>query len=90
MIDSVITKYKNCDFSDIDTLIDILIDLENIGIEEVYVNNKYFKEPKQITGVYKSIGACVHLSILDMNKDEAISLIKKEKELNGISYVYEV
>lgn len=92
MIDEILNKYKNCDLSNIDVLIDFLIDLENSGMEEVLINQKYFSEAKQIIHIGKgySIPYCVYLSVLDMDREEAINLIKQEKELNNINYIYEV
>ncbi|WP_157152315.1 hypothetical protein [Brachyspira sp. SAP_772] len=92
MINEILNKYKNCDLSNIDVLIDFLIDLENSGMEAVFINQKYFSEAKHIIHIGKSnsIPYCVYLSVLDMDREEAINLIKQEKELNNINYIYEV
>ena len=90
MIENIINSYNTRkDLSNIDTLIDLLIELENNGIEEVFVNNEYFDEPKQIIDIYKNVGIdCVYLSILDMTLNEAINLIKEEKKRENLNYTY--
>ena len=90
MIENIINSYNTRkDLSNIDTLIDLLIELENNGIEEVFVNNEYFDESKQIIDIYKNVGIdCVYLSILDMTLNEAINLIKEEKKRENLNYTY--
>ena len=90
MIENIINSYNTRkDLSNINTLIDLLIELENNGIEEVFVNNEYFDESKQIIDIYKNVGIdCVYLSILDMTLNEAINLIKEEKKRENLNYTY--
>ncbi|TVL62697.1 hypothetical protein [Brachyspira hyodysenteriae] len=93
MIENIINSYNiDRDLNDIDVLLELLIELENQGIEEVFVNNKYFNEPKQIISIYKNraVSEAVYLSISDMDFNESINLIKGEKERNNINYTYSI
>ncbi|MEI0495290.1 hypothetical protein R4J09_07725 [Brachyspira intermedia] len=91
MIEDIINSYNiDRDLTDIDVLLELLIELENLGVEEVFVNNEYFNEPKQIISIHKkrAVSSAVYLSILDMSFDESVNLIKGEKEKNNINYTY--
>ena len=91
MIEDIINSYNiDRDLTDIDVLLELLIELENLGVEEVFVNNEYFNEPKQIISIHKkrAVSEAVYLSILDMDFNESINLIKGEKERNNINYTY--
>lgn len=91
MIEDIINSYNtDRDLTDIDVLLDLLIELENLGVEEVFVNNKYFNKPKQIISIHKkrAVSDAVYLSIPDMSFDESVNLIKGEKEKNNINYTY--
>ncbi|PCG20835.1 hypothetical protein [Brachyspira sp. G79] len=93
MIENIINSYNtDRDLTDIDVLLDLLIELENLGVEEVFVNNKYFNEPKQIIDIHKNKGVsnAVYLSILDMSFNESVKLIKGEKEIENIIHTYTI
>lgn len=93
MIEDIINLYNtDRDLTDIDVLLDLLIELKNIGIEEVFVNNKYFNKPKHIIDIHKkrAVSSAVYLSIPDMGFEESINLIKGEKEKNNINYTYTI
>lgn len=93
MIEDIINSYNiDRDLTDIDVLLELLIELENIGVEEVFVNNEYFNEPKQIISIHKkrAVSEAVYLSISDMDFNESINLIKGEKERNNINYTYSI
>lgn len=93
MIEDIINSYNtDRDLTDIDVLLDLLIELENLGVEEVFVNNKYFNEPKQIIDIHKNKGVsnAVYLSILDMSFNESFKLIKGEKEIENIIHTYTI
>ncbi|WPC23178.1 hypothetical protein N4239_05015 [Brachyspira hyodysenteriae] len=93
MIENIINSYNtDRDLSDIDVLLELLIELENLGVEEVFVNNEYFNEPKQIISIHKkrAVSEAVYLSISDMDFNESINLIKGEKERNNINYTYSI
>lgn len=93
MIEDIINLYNiDRDKTDIDVLLELLIELENRGIEEVFVNNEYFNEPKRIISIHKkrTVSDAVYLSIPDMGFEESINLIKGEKEKNNINYTYTI
>lgn len=93
MIEDIINSYNiDRDLTDIDVLLELLIELENLGVEEVFVNNEYFNEPKQIISIHKkrTVSEAVYLSIPDMDFNESINLIKGEKERNNINYTYTI
>lgn len=93
MIENIINSYNiDRDLNDIDVLLELLIELENLGVEEVFVNNEYFNEPKQIISIHKkrAVSKAVYLSISDMDFNESINLIKGEKERNNINYTYTI
>ncbi|WPC23055.1 hypothetical protein N4239_08885 [Brachyspira hyodysenteriae] len=93
MIEDIINSYNiDRDLTDIDVLLELLIELENLGVEEVFVNNEYFNEPKQIISIHKkrAVSEAVYLSISDMDFNESINLIKGEKERNNINYTYSI
>ena len=93
MIEDIINSYNtDRDLTDIDVLLELLIELENLGVEEVFVNNEYFNEPKQIISIHKkrAVSEAVYLSISDMDFNESINLIKREKERNNINYTYTI
>ncbi|MCZ9920428.1 MULTISPECIES: hypothetical protein [Brachyspira] len=93
MIEDIINSYNiDRDLTDIDVLLELLIELENLGVEEVFVNNEYFNEPKQIISIHKkrAVSEAVYLSISDMDFNESINLIKGEKERNNINYTYTI
>ena len=93
MIEDIINLYNtDRDLTDIDVLLDLLIELENLGVEEVFINNEYFNEPKQIISIHKKrcVSDAVYLSIPDMSFNESVNLIKGEKEKNNINYTYTI
>ena len=93
MIEDIINSYNiDRDLTDIDVLLELLIELENLGVEEVFVNNEYFNEPKQIISIHKkrAVSEAVYLSILDMDFNESVNLIKGEKEKDNINYTYSI
>ena len=93
MIEDIINSYNiDRDLTDIDVLLELLIELENLGVKEVFVNNEYFNEPKQIISIHKkrAVSNAVYLSIPDMDFNESINLIKGEKERNNINYTYTI
>ncbi|MEI0579427.1 hypothetical protein [Brachyspira pilosicoli] len=93
MIEDIINLYNtDRDLTDIDVLLELLIELENRGIEEVFVNNEYFNEPKHIKSIHKkrAVSDAFYLSIPNMGFEESINLIKGEKEKNNINYTYTI
>lgn len=91
MIDDIINSYNaNCDLRDIDVLLELLTELKNLGIEEVFINNQYFSEPKQIIHINKNkkVSHAVYLSILNMDLTESVNLIRGEKEKYNINHTY--
>ncbi|WP_288550278.1 hypothetical protein [uncultured Brachyspira sp.] len=75
----------------LNTLLKILKELKDSGVEEVFIMNKYFNYAKDFD--FEKIGyikSCIYLSISDMEVSEATNLIKSEKENYNINHTYEI